>query len=354
MVVPGAVLIAVGLGTALGLTSGAGAQTGSTTTSSPPVTAAPSTGHGLASTPASTGSTTTTSTSTPSGTSAVSPSSTTTTTAPTSTSKASASAACKQSASTVGFTAPKNSGSPSNASYVKCVNGQVQAYGSSAITYRAPPQSYVKPGEKLFEEYCSSCHMPNAQGSDAAPNLVGLGPAVVMFWVTTGRMPAATPLAVQAPVKPPRLTYRQAEEIAAFVNSLAPAAPYIPTVHTKHATLSDGASLFALNCAACHTITGAGDALAYGTYAPTLHYATTQQIAEAIRTGPANMPQFSGNLSDAQVRDIVDYVHTHIQHPTDIGGAGLGGIGPVAEGFVALLFGVGVLMVVCFWIGDRA
>ena len=33
---------------------------------------------------------------------------------------------------------------------------------------------------------------------------------------------------------------------------------------------------------------------------------------------------------------------------------GLGGVGPVAEGFVALLIGVGVLVLVCFWIGERS
>jgi ubiquinol-cytochrome c reductase cytochrome c subunit len=43
-----------------------------------------------------------------------------------------------------------------------------------------------------------------------------------------------------------------------------------------------------------------------------------------------------------------------IQHPDNRGGLGLGGIGPVAEGFVGLLIGVGALMLVAFWIGDRA
>ena len=43
-----------------------------------------------------------------------------------------------------------------------------------------------------------------------------------------------------------------------------------------------------------------------------------------------------------------------LQHPDNAGGAGLGGIGPVGEGFVGLLIGVGLLMLVCFWIGDRA
>ena len=66
------------------------------------------------------------------------------------------------------------------------------------------------------------------------------------------------------------------------------------------------------------------------------------------------MPPFAGNLTDGQVRDIVAYVSEYIQHPTNPGGFGLGGVGPVAEGFVALLFGVGALMLVCYWIGERS
>ncbi|MGH9096194.1 MAG: c-type cytochrome, partial [Acidimicrobiales bacterium] len=129
---------------------------------------------------------------------------------------------------------------------------------------------------------------------------------------------------------------------------------YIPVVNVKTANLTQGASLFALNCAACHTITGAGDALAGGAYAPTLHLATMPQIVEAIRSGPGNMPRFStGNITDSEAHDIAAYVAGPIQHPTNRGGFGLGGIGPVGEGFVGLLLGVGLLMLVAFWIGDR-
>ena len=80
--------------------------------------------------------------------------------------------------------------------------------------------------------------------------------------------------------------------------------------------------------------TGAGDALAFGTNAPSLQVRsiTAQQVAEAIRTGPANMPRFSGNLTDQQVRDIVSYVTGRLQHPTNPGGFGLGGVGPGGRG----------------------
>ena len=84
--------------------------------------------------------------------------------------------------------------------------------------------------------------------------------------------------------------------------------------------------------------------------APSLRRCATSprsRSSKPIRTGPGNMPRFTGNLSDKQVDDIVKYVTTEIQHPNNPGGFGLGGLGPVAEGFVGLLVGVGVLVLVC-------
>jgi len=253
----------------------------------------------------------------------------------------------------VGVTGAYNSGAP-NSSIQIHHQGCLVAYGNRSILYVAPPRSLIPLGEELFQTYCSSCHGPHADGSTGrAPNLLGLGPATVDFWVTTGRMPADNTTSQEAQRKPPKLNDRQAAAVAAWVNSLAPATPFIPKVNLSGANIADGQNLFVLNCAACHTITGAGDALAYSTFAPTLHAATLTQVAEAIRTGPANMPRFTGNLTDAQVRDIALYVTSKIQHPANIGGWGLGGIGPVTEGFIALLFGVGILMLFTFWIGDR-
>jgi len=228
---------------------------------------------------------------------------------------------------------------------------------SSTIKYNLPPSSYIAPGQILFELNCSSCHGVDASGTARAPNLQGLGPSTVDFWVSTGRMPLA--VATAQPVqKPPRFDRKQTLQIVAFVNSLASTAPDypsgIPTVNLSAGNLSEGNSLFVLNCAGCHTITGAGDALSNGFQAPSLHKIYPRQIAEAIRTGPTQMPHFGpGNLSNQQVTDIVKYVTTVIQHPVDQGGLGLGGIGPVAEGFIGLLFGVGGIMLVAFWLGDR-
>ncbi|HVX23681.1 MAG TPA: c-type cytochrome [Acidimicrobiales bacterium] len=353
-----AVLATVGLSGVLGLTAGAGADTATTTTTAPSMSSL----NGAGTTSATTSVTTTAATTGTTGTTATA---TTPTAAATATTSATGGLgatrfglasvlACHRSVDAISYPGGANAGSPKGSTFHICVNGQVTKYGNSAIVYHLPPDSKIPAGRKLFEQTCSSCHGREAEGTDAAPPLRGVGPATVDFWVTTGRMPAATPLQVQADRKPARYDKIQADEIAAFINSLTPAAPYIPKVNVKGANVATGADLFALNCAACHTILGAGDELAYGTSAPTLHIATARQVAEAIRTGPGNMPWFTGNLSDNQVRDIVAYVTQYIQHPVDPGGAGLGGIGPVTEGFVALLFGVGGFMLICFWIGDRA
>jgi ubiquinol-cytochrome c reductase cytochrome c subunit len=262
---------------------------------------------------------------------------------------------------TKGVSPLPNTGNPFTSSNLNCSSGKVLSYGNSAITYTNPPQSFVQAGRLLFAQYCSSCHGNQANGvgpeghATIGPNLQGVGAATVDFWVSSGRMPAADVKAVEAERRQTRLTPLQALELAAFVNSLDPAVPAVPTPHLQGANQSVGNDLFSLNCAACHTIEGAGDALAYGTNAPSIvnKNVTPRQIAEAIRTGPANMPRFSGNLTDAQVRDIVSYVSGRIQHPTNPGGFSLGGVGPVAEGFVALLLGVGGLALVCFWIGER-
>jgi ubiquinol-cytochrome c reductase cytochrome c subunit len=261
-----------------------------------------------------------------------------------------------------GVSTAVNSGNPVTSSRLVCIDGALILYGNSSITYANPPASFAAAGKLLFDQTCSSCHGSDANGvspsgtATIGPNLQGVGTATVDFWVTTGRMPATDIAAVEAERKPPKLNDRQALEVAAYINSLDPSVPAVPTPHLEGADVANGASLFALNCAACHTITGAGDALAFGTNAPSLQnkMVTAQQVAEAVRIGPANMPRFSGNLSDRQVRDIVAYVTSYVQHPTNPGGAGLGGVGPVAEGFIALLLGVGGLALICFWIGERA
>ena len=68
------------------------------------------------------------------------------------------------------------------------------------------------------------------------------------------------------------------------------------------------------------------------------------QIVEAMRTGPENMPVFGdGQLSDSQALAIVKYVQVR-DRPQGPGRRCLGHYGPVPEGLVAIVVGIGGLV----------
>jgi ubiquinol-cytochrome c reductase cytochrome c subunit len=227
---------------------------------------------------------------------------------------------------------------------------------AAQLTADAGPTSSASlaAGEELFAVNCSTCHGAEAKGSSLAPNLQGLGSATVDLWVSTGLMPLSVP--TSEPIrKPDKFTTQQTLELANWVQSLTPGVGVaIPSVDLKGANVATGFDMFAANCAPCHTITGAGDALSGGLEALPLHGLTAQNIAEAIDTGPGNMPRmYPGALTSAEANDVIAYVSEDIEHPDSPGGLGLGGVGPVAEGFVGLFLGVGACMLIALWIGER-
>jgi ubiquinol-cytochrome c reductase cytochrome c subunit len=227
---------------------------------------------------------------------------------------------------------------------------------AAVLTASSTPSStaQLQLGQTLFDETCSSCHGVNAKGGALAPNLRGLGAGTVDLWLSAGWMPLATPTA--EPIKKPALYSRpQNIAIAEYVASFTPGQGVpIPNPQLRGADVAEGFSLFSLNCAPCHTITGAGDALSNGLSAPPLHGIAPVQIQEAIETGPSTMPRFiPGALTGKQLTDVVAFVAKDIEHPDSPGGLGLGGVGPVAEGFVGLFIGVGACLLIAMWIGDR-
>ncbi len=212
----------------------------------------------------------------------------------------------------------------------------------------------VKQGRALFLQGCSSCHGLNAQGSQQAPSLIGVGSAAVDFQVGTGRMPLGQPGA-QAERKPPIYNQTQIDQLAAYIASLAPgpATPRVTQQDLDAASLSEGGDLFRANCASCHQAVGQGGALTNGKHAPNLGKATPKQIVEAMRTGPESMPVFgTGTLSDSQAIAIAKYVK-FVTDPKDPGGNSIGHYGPIPEGLVAWVVGIGGLVAVILWIGSR-
>ncbi len=221
-----------------------------------------------------------------------------------------------------------------------------------AAVARQAPTGDVARGRDLYLTGCVSCHGAGGVGTNLAPKLIGVGAASADFFLSTGRMPAANTNGSQAVRKHPAYDPAQIADLVAYVASLGPG-PAIPEVDTAHADVAAGGVLFRANCASCHQSAGGGGALSYGQNAPDLHEATPTQVVEAMRIGPGQMPVFdSTSLSDEQAMNIAAYVE-YLRHPENRGGLPLGGFGPVTEGFVALLVGLGGLAAVCVWIVGR-
>jgi ubiquinol-cytochrome c reductase cytochrome c subunit len=219
----------------------------------------------------------------------------------------------------------------------------------------------LRTGKQLFETSCVTCHGANLQGvADRGPSLIGVGEAAVYFQVSTGRMPAARGEA-QAQRKDPIFDGGQIDALGAYVQANGGGPTVVRDADGSLAMRSlrgndigRGGDLFRLNCSSCHNFTGKGGALSSGKYAPDLAPANEQQILNAMRTGPQNMPKFSdGQLSFDEKKDIIAYVKT-VKEERPPGGLGLGGFGPAPEGMAAWIIGMVAAIGLALWIGARA
>jgi ubiquinol-cytochrome c reductase cytochrome c subunit len=233
---------------------------------------------------------------------------------------------------------------------VALLYGSLTRQGGAQAAPTAAQQDIAN-GKKLFQATCSSCHGLDAQGTDQAPSLVGAGAAAVYFQMSTGRMPAKE-VGAENERGPVTFTDQEIRDIAAWIQSIG-GGPEIPTpeqVSTEGADTAVGSQLFSANCAQCHNAGLSGGALTYGKNAPPLTQATPTQIYTAMLTGPEAMPVFSdGAVSPQAKRDIIAYI-TQTRVEPNPGGFSLGRTGPITEGLVIFLGGMGFLVLVALWI----
>ncbi len=232
--------------------------------------------------------------------------------------------------------------------------GGVFSMFAQTSTAQSTTSDDVATGRQLFSVSCITCHGANLQGvKNKGPSLLGTGGAATYFQVGTGRMP----LVGQGPDaqrKDSIYTDAQVRQLAAYVQSVG-GGTNIPTYNLRDdAQLAEGGELFRLNCASCHNFAGKGAPLSAGKYAPSLNKATDLQIATAMLTGPENMPVFNDNqLTPTQKSEIISYIQT-LKASRDPGGSGLDRVGPVTEGLVIWVVGIGAMMLVILWIGAKS
>ncbi|MGH9135498.1 MAG: c-type cytochrome [Acidimicrobiales bacterium] len=207
--------------------------------------------------------------------------------------------------------------------------------------------------EAIYRRDCAECHGAAGEGTRHAPPLLDAGAGYVDYVLSTGRMPLDDPDdAVERGA--PHYDGATIVAIAAYVDGFAPGGEPIPDVDLSGADVANGGQLYRLNCAACHHTTGAGGALV-ARAAPAIDDVEPRQVVEAIRVGPFEMPAFGpAAMTDAEVIDVAAYVDEVIDDPPDRGGLPIWRLGPVPEGAVAIVFGLGALVLIGVWIEGRA
>lgn len=193
-------------------------------------------------------------------------------------------------------------------------------------------------GASIFAAKCSSCHGGSGEGAEEGPSVHGVPageesiPGVAEL-VRSGKY--------QMPSFSDQLTDPQIEAVASYVVSQ----------FATPGQLAPGGELFRLNCAGCHGATGHGGALIYSDQnAPSLLDVSSAEVVAAMRAGPGTMPAFNEtNLSDESAASVASYV-TMLDSPARPGGITVPPPGPVTEGFVAALVGLGMVLIAAAWV----
>jgi ubiquinol-cytochrome c reductase cytochrome c subunit len=205
-------------------------------------------------------------------------------------------------------------------------------------------------GRHEFLRDCAWCHGTTGGGTQNGPSLREDGEADADFWLRTGRMPLDNP-DDEPKAGPPSYDDRTLDALVRYVGSIGTGEPLPPV---KPGDVGTGQDLFEMNCAPCHSSSGTGMILPDGTWAPELFNTGSQQIADAIRIGPGQMPPFSeGQLDETDVDDLVTYVQQ--LGPQQVkGGNSLDQFGPIAEGIFLFCVPLPLLVLVIRLLGKKA
>jgi ubiquinol-cytochrome c reductase cytochrome c subunit len=211
-------------------------------------------------------------------------------------------------------------------------------------------------GATLYTTACASCHTAQKTGGPDGPSLRGVGPAVLDFYLATGRMPAAVPW-LEVGQRDERsgqaLSLPDIRALETYLASTVAGGPALPLV-TAGGNLEHGRALYAIDCEQCHSVGGVGGDLGGVTWVPALNQASINVVADAIRAGPGEMPRFSDRqLDQRDLNDVASYVMKMQSDPQAGSGPPFRSTGPIPEGAVAYLAMILlVAFVFTFWRSD--
>ncbi|HSC91230.1 MAG TPA: c-type cytochrome [Gaiellaceae bacterium] len=178
-------------------------------------------------------------------------------------------------------------------------------------------------GKELFTQKCGACHTLADAGARGTigPNLDDAFHSVRVkqgFEESTIRdlvrgqiaYPTESPPAGGQGMPADIVTGDDADAVASYVASVA-------GLPVKQAAgggggaqgSTDGKTLFTTNCASCHTLAAAGTS---GNVGPNLDQAKPPKalVVDRVTNGKGVMPSFKGQLTDAQIQAVAEYVST--------------------------------------------
>jgi ubiquinol-cytochrome c reductase cytochrome c subunit len=191
----------------------------------------------------------------------------------------------------------------------------------------------------LFERNCAGCHGRTGTGADAPSLEAAAFPGLVEGKITAGG--GGMPAFVDAP---------GAARIPLIVSFVV---DQIALPQARLATVSEGGRLYRLYCGGCHGATARGGALYQSKNAPSLANLPAANALAAMIVGPGNMPTFAAAALDVRQQAAVARYVAVMRDPPSPGGNGLGYLGPVTEGALSIVLGLGLLVLVSVWLGWR-
>lgn len=203
-------------------------------------------------------------------------------------------------------------------------------------------------GSRLYSQQCARCHGPAGRGGDLAPSLHELDVGRLDLVLRTNRMPPAT----EDGKGRGQIDWsdEQRADLLAYAAEEFDLTGSLPRARSGDPSI--GRELFAKNCAACHSQTGDGGVAGAGSLTPKIAGQDPVTIAEAIRIGPFQMPQFGERqITDEGLGHITAYLEA-VSEEEGTPLLGLVELNPVyASAFVALLALVAIAS--CVWLGGR-
>jgi mono/diheme cytochrome c family protein len=210
------------------------------------------------------------------------------------------------------------------------------ACGSGAVGL--PEQGNTSAGKTQFTAKCGSCHTladagtagkigPDLDAAFEQSRKDGIGEGAIAGIVRAQiAYPVSNPVTGKPGMPADLVTGQDADDVATYVASVAGTGATPPATTGGGTTTTgggggtttgggggggaevDGKAVFAsAGCGSCHTLADAGSA---GTIGPNLDEAKpSKELAlERVTNGKAPMPSFKGQLSEAQIEAVAEYV----------------------------------------------